>query len=110
MKTTVKINLRNLNALIRKTSFRQSSGMYNLYQFIAIEFDTKKNNTARFYENTQVSASSWTNYPGIKIWENHEESWTKDDVLEACIEGVKRQVDETCFEIYPDINFELIGF
>ena len=109
MKTTVKINKRNLTGLINKTSFKYSGGMFTSYGFIAIDFDIDKNNTARFYESTQISASSWTNYPGFKIWNNYQEDWKKSDVLERCEENLK----EVLFDIereYPEVNFELVGF
>ena len=76
-KVTVKINKRNLTGLINKTSFKYSGGMFVPYGFIAIDFKTDKNNTAKFYENTQVSANSWTNYPGYKVWNNNHSAFSR---------------------------------
>ena len=111
MKTvTLKINKRNLNAIIRKTNFKVSGGMFNPYQFIAINFDTEKDNTATFYESTIVSSNSWTNYPGTKIWNNGQSDWTKAEVF-ARIEDTIEEIlnDEIAFQ-YPNIKLEFINF
>lgn len=83
-KITVKINRRNLTGLVNKTSFKYSGGMFTSYGFIAIEFKTDRNNTAKFYESCIVSRNSLVNYPGFKIWDNGQEDWKKSEVLESC--------------------------
>lgn len=106
---TVKINKRNLNAIVRNNNFKVSGGMFNPYQFLAIDFEVDKNNTAKFYESTQVSQNSWINYPGVKIWNNSQNDWTKAEVIKEIEENlceIKREL-----EYYsPNINFEFIGF
>jgi len=109
-KVTVKINKRNLTGLINKTSFKYSGGMFIPYAFIALDFETEKNNTAKFYESVQVSSNSWINYPGEKIWDNNQDDWRKADVLERCEEGLMDYVLPELKHKYPNINFELIGF
>lgn len=106
---TVKINKRNLNSLIRKTSFN-FGGMFISYSFIAIDFYTKKSNTATLYNSVQASQNSWTNYPGFKIWTNcNETKWLKSNVLTACVENLENVICELSAN-YPNINFKLIGF
>ncbi len=110
MKTlTVKINKRNLNALVRRESFKFSGGMFIPYAFIAIDFDTEKNNTARFYRSVQASSNSWTNYPGFKVWNNNNDDWTKSQVIEQ----VERNIYDVFIHLkiyYPNVNFELVNF
>lgn len=106
---TVKINKRNLTGLINKTSFIYSRGTFTSYGFIAVYFETGKNNTAGFYEAVEASANSWTNYPGFKIWDNRSKDWKKADVLERCEKNLIEYIEEMRID-YPEINFELIGF
>ena len=106
---TVRINKRNLNAIVRKHNFHVSGGMFNPYQFIGMDFDTDKNNTATFYESTIVNSNNWTNYPGIKIWNNNHEDWTKSQVLSQIEDDIKMYIDWASQD-YPNVNFELIGF
>ena len=106
---TVKINKRNLNALVRKNNFHVSGGMFKPYQFIGMDFETDKDNIATFYESTIVTSNSWTNYPGIKIWNNNHDDWTKAQVLEDIENEIVRLLDWASQD-YPEINFELIGF
>lgn len=108
-KIIVKINMRNLNAIVRKHNFRQSGGQFNTYQFIGMKFETDKNNTAIFYESTLVSKNSWTNFPGIKIWENNQEGWTKEQVLNR-IEGDLNMYLDWASQDYSKVEFKLIGF
>jgi hypothetical protein len=106
---TVKINKRNLNALVRRESFRFSGGMFIPYAFIAVEFDTEKDNTARFYMSVLASSNSWTNYPGIKVWNNNNDDWTKAQVIDL----VERNIDDILNDLsnyYPEVNFELVNF
>jgi hypothetical protein len=106
---TVKINKRNLTGLIRKKNF-DNGGMFISYQFIALDFETDKNNTATFYENTQVSQNSWTNYPGEKVWDNMDSAkWLKSNIIAACEERMDYVISKL-ENRFPEINFELIGF
>ena len=106
---TVRINKRNLNALVRKESFKFSGGMFIPYAFIAIDIDIEKNNTATWYQSVQVSSNSWTNYPGYKVWNNDNDDWTKVQVIDQ----IERNIEDVLNDIsnyYPNINFELVGF
>lgn len=108
-KIIVKINKRNLTGLINRTNFK-NGGMFISYQFIAIDFDTTKNNTAKFYENRQVNENSWINYPGHKIWNNKNCSkYKKSDVLKEIEEMFDYYISEISM-LYPNIKFELINF
>lgn len=109
-KVTVKINKRNLTGLINKTSFKYSGGMFTPYAFIAVDFDTEKSNTAKFYESVQVNSNSWTNYPGTKIWDNNQEDWKRSEVLERCEETLIGYVLPELELTNPEINFKLVGF
>ena len=110
MKTiTVSINKRNLNAIVRNHNFHVSGGMFNPYQFVGMQFDTDKNNIAKFYESTIVNSNSWTNYPGIKIWHNDHRNWTKAQVLAQIESEIKMHLDWAS-QNYPDVEFKLIGF
>lgn len=114
-KFKIKVNRRNLTGLVRKTKF-DNGGMFISYQFIAIEFELLKNSTAKFYESTQVSQNSWTNYPGIKIWNNANLSkWNKKDVIESCenyiVERLEHDLNAMYFEDDNiEITIQLIGF
>lgn len=108
-KVIVRINKRNLNALIRKHNFHSTGGMFTPYQFIGMDFNTDKDNTATFYESTIVSENSWTNYPGIKIWNNYQESWTKAQVLSRIENDIEMCLANYSYD-YPEVEFKLIGF
>ena len=106
---TVKINKRNLNALVRKTKFNYG-GMFTSYGFIAIDFKTDRNNTAIFYETSIVSRNSWTNYPGFQIWNNRNTAKCKKKNVIADIEETIEDVIRDLGYSFPDVNFELIGW
>jgi len=109
MKITVKINKRNLNALVRKTNFN-NGGMFISFQMIVLDFTGEANNTAWFYESTQASQNSYTNYSGLKIWDNaNETNWVKREVLESIEENVHHIKNELEM-YYPNINFKFINF
>lgn len=106
---TVRINKRNLNALVRKESFKYSGGMFIPYAFIAIDFDTEKDNTARWYQSVQVSSNSWTNYNGYKVWHNDNDDWTKAQVIDQ----IERNIEDALNDLsryYPNVKFELVNF
>ena len=104
-KIKIFIDKRKLNALIRKHNFHNK---YN-YQFIGMEFDTDKNNTAKFYESTQVSENSWTNYQGIKLWHNYNENWTKAEVLDRITDDIIMHT-QWYMEENHDVQFIFVNF
>lgn len=113
-KIKVRINRRNLTGLVNRETFN-TSGMFVPYQFIAMDFEVDKDNTARFYKSTLASENSWTNYPGVKIWHSNSDRNRKEDVLRECEIGVKRAIDEyiSLEELEGrnvDIEFEFVGF
>lgn len=113
-KIKVRINRRNLTGLINRETFN-TSGMFVPYQFIAMDFEIDKNNTARFYKSTQPTSNSWTNYPGVIIWSSNSDRNKKEDVLQKCEIGVKRAIDEYIAmeeQCGREVNivFEFVGF
>lgn len=113
-KVKVRINRRNLTGLINRETFN-TSGMFVPYQFIAMDFEVEKNNTARFYKSTQPSSNSWTNYPGLKIWSSNSARNRKEDVLQECEIGVKQAIDEYIsmeqqYGREVNIEFEFVDF
>ena len=105
VKVTVTVNWRNISALVRKNNFRHK---YQ-YQFIGMKFDTDRDNTAKFYESTQVNENSYTNYPGIKIWHNYYENWTKEEVLERITDDIIMHT-EWYMEDHDEVEFRMVGF
>lgn len=88
----VRINIRNLSGLIRKTSFN-NSGMFISYQFIAVAIGS--NGKPYFYQSRQASSNSWTNYPGAKIWNNKNQAvCRKQNVLSDAKENLERALEE----------------
>jgi len=110
---TVTVNKRNLNAVVRKSNFN-NNGTFVSYQFIGIIFNLTKDSTAKFYESTQASENSWTNNPGIKIWDNdNNATYKKSAVLEECEEFICEHLESKInSQLNTDTNFKvkLIGF
>ena len=100
-----KVKLSALRTLVAQNSFNNSGGMFVPYQFIAVVLS--EGEKPYFYTATVVSANSWTNYDGHKIWHNNQEGkCLKSEVLTDAIDGLRELSENPDFYYCP--KFEIV--
>ena len=97
---TIKIKKSQIRTCVKNAQITKSQkGMFIPYEFIGFDVETKK-----FYSSAQPSSNSWTNYPGVKIWNNGGQptEGTKSELVDFIFDYVSTEMELE----YPELNYE----
>ena len=97
---TIKIKKSQIRTCVKNAQIsKRQSGMFIPYEFIAFDMESKK-----FYSSVQTSSNSWTNYPGVKVWNNGKQATegNKSELVYLIFDYVS-----TAMELeYPELNYD----
>jgi len=102
---TIKIKKSQIRTCVKNAQIsKNQNGMFTPYEFIGFDFEDKK-----FYSSVQVSSNSWTNYPGVKVWNNGGQATegTKSELVDYifnCISD-KMQLEQLDLHLYYEFEF-----
>jgi len=93
---TIKIKKSQIRTCVKNAQISKSQ---NAYEFIGFDFEDKK-----FYSSAQPSSNSWTNYPGVKVWNNNGQATegTKSELVDYIFDYVSTEMELE----YPELNYE----
>jgi len=102
---TIKIKKSQIRTCVKNAQISKSkNGMFIPYEFIAFDMESK-----RFYYSVQPSSNSWTNYPGVKVWNNGGQATegNKSELVDFIFNYVSNEMELEHFDL--DREFEFIN-
>ena len=102
--TNIKVKKSQIRTCVKTAQITKSqNGMFVPYEFIAFDVEEQK-----LYSSVLASSNSWTNYPGVKVWNNGGEvtEGTKKELVDYIFENIKDVINMD--EEFDNFNFEFI--
>jgi hypothetical protein len=101
---TIKVKKSQVRSCVKNAQItKNQNGMFIPYEFIAFDIEDQK-----FYSSVLASSNSWTNYPGVKVWNNGGQATegTKKELVDYIFEEI--QVMIKMDQHFDNLNFEFI--
>jgi len=99
-KETIKIKKSQIRTCVKNAQIsKRQNGMFIPYEFIGFSLIDQK-----FYSSVQPSSNSWTNYPGVKVWNNNGQATegTKSELVDYIFNYVLTEMELE----HPDLDYD----
>ena len=103
---TIKIKKSQIRTCVKNAQISKSqNGMFIPYEFIGFSLIDRK-----FYSSAQPSCNSWTNYPGVKVWNNNGQATegTKSELVDYIFNCISHKMQLEQLDLHLDYEFEFI--
>jgi len=97
---TIKIKKSQIRTCVKNAQIsKEQKGMFIPYEFIGFDFEDRK-----FYSSAQPSSNSWTNYAGVKVWNNGGQATegNKSELVDFIFNYVSNEMELE----HPELDYE----